>query len=832
MGPPGSGKTTLVASYVKSRRLRTLWYQADAGDSDVATFFYYMSLAAKQAGAHKRKLPPRFGPEHTRNLSAFARVYFYDLFSRLKPPFAIVLDNCQDVPPGSNFHDIIAEGIRQMPRGGWAVLVSRSAPPTQFAQLRAGNDVQILGWEALRLTLREAAGIARLREKRSLARKAIQEAHRKSDGWAAGLVLMLEQAEIEGAGPKGGAASQTVFDYFAHEILERQDPETRNVMLKTSMLGKITGRAAVELTGIAQASRVLADLNSRNYFTEKRGQTEPVYQYHPLFREFLLAQAKLRLSPATLGRLRRKAARLLVESGSIEDIEDAVGLLRASADWRTLARLIAGHASSLIAEARHHTLEEWLKALPSRLFERNGWLRYWLGASQLPFKPAESRVHFDRAFHLFRRQAGAVETFVAWCGAVESILYEWNDFKLMDPWIDALQVVLQEHPAFPSPEVEARVTFGMFAALMFRQPHHAEIRLWAERALARARRIAHRMKSLSLRHMGLLEEAQFAFDREEESRGLRALRTAMALGRRQGYVNPPWWLPQVMARLCARALEAGIEIEYVRDLVRRRALVPESPPLHVENWPWAIKIHSLGSFRLLKDGRPLQFSRKTQQKPLMLLKVLIALGRENLPEEELADALWPEAEGDAQHRAFNVTLHRLRQLLGHGEALVVHSGLMTLDPRYCWVDIHAFDRLLDQAEHAERNGEEQKAADLTEKALELYRGDFLAEETKETWAVASRERLRTKFLRSIVKLVSHLEEARRCDAVIEWCERGLAVEELAEELYQRQMLCYKGLGRRAEALSVYERCRKTLAAVLGVTPSPQTEALHRKLLRG
>ncbi|MBI2088554.1 MAG: AAA family ATPase, partial [Deltaproteobacteria bacterium] len=379
-GPPGSGKTTLVASYVKSRRLRTLWYQVDEGDSDVATFFYYMSLARKRAGPHKRKTPPRFGPEHARNLSAFARVYFSDLFSRLKPPFAIVLDNCQEVPHGSNFHDIITEGIRQMPRGGWVALISRVAPPSQFAQLRAGNDMQILAWEALRLTLREAAGIARLRNKRSLAKKAIQEAHRKSDGWAAGLVLMLEQAEIEGSEPKGGAGSQAVFDYFAQEILERQDLEAQNIMLKTSMLGKISGRAAVELTGIAQASRVLADLNSRNYFTEKRGQTEPVYQYHPLFREFLVAQAKMRFSPAALSRLQRKVARLLVESGSIEDIEEAVGLLRASADWRTLARLIAEHASSLIAEARHHTLEEWLKALPSRLIERNGWLRYWLGA--------------------------------------------------------------------------------------------------------------------------------------------------------------------------------------------------------------------------------------------------------------------------------------------------------------------------------------------------------------------------------------------------------------------------------------------------------------------
>src|SRR5881392_1428524 len=41
-GPPGAGKTTLIASYVAARRLRTLWYQVDPIDADVATFFYYL----------------------------------------------------------------------------------------------------------------------------------------------------------------------------------------------------------------------------------------------------------------------------------------------------------------------------------------------------------------------------------------------------------------------------------------------------------------------------------------------------------------------------------------------------------------------------------------------------------------------------------------------------------------------------------------------------------------------------------------------------------------------------------------------------------------------
>ncbi len=54
-GPPGSGKTTLVASYIRNRSLPGIWYQIDAGDADPATFFYYLKLAVDRTA--KRRHP-------------------------------------------------------------------------------------------------------------------------------------------------------------------------------------------------------------------------------------------------------------------------------------------------------------------------------------------------------------------------------------------------------------------------------------------------------------------------------------------------------------------------------------------------------------------------------------------------------------------------------------------------------------------------------------------------------------------------------------------------------------------------------------------------------
>jgi LuxR family transcriptional regulator, maltose regulon positive regulatory protein len=57
-GPPGSGKTTLVASYLSARNFPCLWYQMDERDTDIATFFYYMGMAARKTSRHQRRPMP------------------------------------------------------------------------------------------------------------------------------------------------------------------------------------------------------------------------------------------------------------------------------------------------------------------------------------------------------------------------------------------------------------------------------------------------------------------------------------------------------------------------------------------------------------------------------------------------------------------------------------------------------------------------------------------------------------------------------------------------------------------------------------------------------
>jgi len=330
-------------------------------------------------------------------------------------------------------------------------------------------------------------------------------------------------------------------------------------------------------------------------------------------------------------------------------------------------------------------------------------------------------------------------------------------------------------------------------------------------------------------------KAEFALKQEDESAGLAALKKALTIGKRRGYLDIFIERPPVTARLCARALEAGIEIEYVRELIRTRNLIPDECLVHLENWPWILQIYTMGQFRIAIDGKPVEFSRKTQQKPLAMLKALVAFGGSGVNEEHIADALWPDAEGDMAHRSFATTLHRLRKLIGRHEVISLQRGRLTLDDRYCWVDARAFEHLIRKAdalwekEHP-TDKDVAEAVQVTRNAIDIYWGPFLAGESEEFWVISARESLRSKFLRSVEKLGRYREKVGHWNEAVECYQRGLEMDDLLEGLYRRLMVCYAQIGRKSEALSVYDRCKKVLSTALGIDPSPETEAIRESLL--
>jgi len=115
-------------------------------------------------------------------------------------------------------------------------------------------------------------------------------------------------------------------------------------------------------------------------------------------------------------------------------------------------------------------------------------MHYWLGVCCQHACPVEARAAFEKAFHLFDAQQDGAGLLLSWSGIVESTIYEWNDFTVLDPWIEWLAERIEEGLAYPSPDIEARVAVSMMCALMFRRPDRCDMTDWVERALLPARK--------------------------------------------------------------------------------------------------------------------------------------------------------------------------------------------------------------------------------------------------------------------------------------------------------------------------------------------------------
>ncbi len=483
-GPPGAGKTTLVSTYVEQRRLRTIWYRVHDDDADPATFFHYFGLAVAAAVPGGLKSPlPHLTPEYLLNLPAFSRRYFEQVCQRLRAPCALVLDNYQEVPPDAPLHEVMREVLESLPEGINVIALSRAEPPPALAPLRATGTIALLSGKQLELTAEECGEIARLR-KVHIEMPALQELYQRTQGWTAGVVLALEQK-----GPAGtaavlppGATPQVVFDYFAGEIFGHMEPAAQALLLQAAFLPSMAAHRVAELTGAPDAGRVLEELNRSNYFTLRLAQAahpaQAVYQFHPLFREFLLRRAQDLLPGAALVELRKKAAALLEADG---ETADAVALLIAAQAWDEALEVMLAHAREMLQQGRARALEAWLRSLPAALRERTPWATYWLGMCRLAFDPVEARGHLELGFRLFELASDTTGLFAAWASIIETFVYEWGEFAPVDRWIGVLDELLARHPRFPTPEIEARVAAGMFIALMYRQPQRTDLPQWAER---------------------------------------------------------------------------------------------------------------------------------------------------------------------------------------------------------------------------------------------------------------------------------------------------------------------------------------------------------------
>ena len=282
--------------------------------------------------------------------------------------------------------------------------------------------------------------------------------------------------------------------------------------------------------------------------------------------------------------------------------------------------------------------------------------------------------------------------------------------------------------------------------------------------------------------------------------------------------------PDLAARFANLALERGIETAYVRTLIERHRLV--APDDAGPQWPFRLRVRVLGGFELTRDGEPMRFTGKTQQRPLELLKFVVAMGGKDIDADYLMATLWPDADGAAAKSSFDSALFRLRKLLDVDNAIELTSGKVSLARALVWTDVWAHDAALDHA-----SSEEEPPAHAARRLLDAYPGPLLGGE-EGPWIAKPRDALRARFVRALMQLGEKLERAGDWASAIDVYRHGLEADNLAESFYRGLMRSLAATGDHAEAVNAFRRCRELLSIVLGIKPSAETDRLHREIVAG
>jgi LuxR family maltose regulon positive regulatory protein len=360
--PAGSGKTVLLGSWIAAEGLasRTAWVTVDRGEHDAQRFWLLVVEALRAIRGvddlvERRTAIPEFDGQ------AFVDRLTAEL-ERLSEPIILVIDDLHELAATDAQRQLETLLARRPPHLR-VILATRHDPQLGLHRLRLAGELAELRGADLRFTAVEtselltASGIAVSDE--TAAR--LQE---RTEGWAAGLRLaalsLAGRRDTEQFVAEFSGSERTVADYLLAEVLERQPEAVRILLLRTSILDRVSGPLADRLLGTPGSERILLALDATNAFVAALDAERAWFRYHQLFADLLRLELR-RTSPELLPTLHRAAAEWYVEHGQIVD---AVRHLQSAEDWASAARLLAEHGPSLLLDGHAATVDTLLAALP------------------------------------------------------------------------------------------------------------------------------------------------------------------------------------------------------------------------------------------------------------------------------------------------------------------------------------------------------------------------------------------------------------------------------------------------------------------------------------
>ncbi len=252
-----------------------------------------------------------------------------------------------------------------------------------------------------------------------------------------------------------------------------------------------------------------------------------------------------------------------------------------------------------------------------------------------------------------------------------------------------------------------------------------------------------------------------------------------------------------------------------------RSLRPGAPKLYVQFF---------GRFALYDSDGELALGHNRAVTELCCY--LVSRAGTIVAKDELIELLWPEA--DPQHLAhrLHVTISALRGALAasrSGANLISAEDSYSVLSEALVTDCDLFEEQYQGGRSAASLGEYDKASTALGQALQIYRGDYLADNPFADWTQRRRAHFIERRLSILTFLCDRASVLGDLTAAIDDGNQILEIDNLRERTHRQIMRAHYSGGERARAVRQYTTCAEYLERELGVTPSEQTQELYRAI---
>ncbi|MET7278883.1 LuxR C-terminal-related transcriptional regulator [Kribbella sp. NPDC005582] len=343
--PAGSGKTSLLRLWAERRQGRVAFVTVRPEHQ----FWNDVLRGVRAACGSELPVATPGGSERELVLSELGAI---------AGPFVLVIDDVHELESPDELISLLS----RLPVQAHAIVATRGDLPLQLHKLRLDGELAEI--RDLRFTAEEtrelvaAAGL-------TLSAHAVEVLQQRTEGWAAGLRLavlsLAGNPDPEGFVAGFSGSDRAVAEYLLAEMLERQDPEVQNLLLRTSLLDEVNGELADVLTDGSGAEKVLLELEQANAFVVSLNADRTWFRYHQMFAGLLRLELRRR-QPDSIPALHRLAAQWLAEHAQPAA---AVRHLQAAGDWTKAARLLTEHALSLTLDGKAEVVRALLQAFPA-----------------------------------------------------------------------------------------------------------------------------------------------------------------------------------------------------------------------------------------------------------------------------------------------------------------------------------------------------------------------------------------------------------------------------------------------------------------------------------